>query len=176
MVNAHDLFFPGSPAAVPDEQASPDRRHAAHGLSGNPTKCAQGRCGSACMATLNAPIVLTFRRAVSTDISAMMRQFYGRMQADADAGIQPPVQMGFPRVSKVIDPSLYLGTCILRTISKAFSHRASPWADTNSAGSANDSASGAIAGDTSRLEMMCSKNLVNATRSSCFKTESALAS
>jgi hypothetical protein len=52
------------------------------------------------MATLHAPIVLTFRRAVSTDISAMVRQFYGRMQADADAGIQPPVQMILPKSVK----------------------------------------------------------------------------
>jgi hypothetical protein len=35
----------------------------------------------------------------------MMQKHYGQLQADADAGTQPPVQAGSPELVKVIDPS-----------------------------------------------------------------------
>jgi hypothetical protein len=45
------------------------------------------------------------KAVISNDISVMIRKLYGQLQADADAGTQPPVQMGSPELLKVIDPS-----------------------------------------------------------------------
>jgi len=34
----------------------------------------------------------------------LIRELYGQLQADADAGTQSPVQTGSPEILKVIDP------------------------------------------------------------------------